>query len=107
MNNIDLKLDNIIDYIKNTKEFTNYLKAKELMDRRLDLKELIENIRILQKKLVKNPSNKEIKQELETITSKLESDMTYIQYQNYLSDINNLLTILENKLNKYFEDLLS
>ena len=102
------KLDEIIEYIKNTDSYQNYLKAKELLDKREDLKEIISNIKILQKEIIKNPSKKkELELELNEKIKLLESDITYLEYNNYLSEVNNMLAILENKLNKYFDDVFN
>ena len=32
---------------------------------------------------------------------------SYLEYQNYQEEINNLLTIFENKINKYFFDVFN
>ena len=105
---INDKLDEIIEFIKNTDSYKNYLKAKDILEKRDDLKKIIENIKRLQKEIIKNSCNKK---ELETKLNKnielLESDITYCEYNKYLSEVNNMLAILETKLNKYFEDIFN
>ena len=105
---IEEKVDNIIDYIKNSNNYKNYLKAKEILNTREDLKELIEDIKRIQKEIIRNPNKKE---ELEIKLKKkielLENDITYNEYNNYLSEVNNMLAIFENKINKYFDDVFN
>ncbi|MBR3661121.1 MAG: YlbF family regulator [Bacilli bacterium] len=105
---IENKVDNIINYIKNTDSYKNYLKSKELLNNREDLKELIQDIKKLQKNIIKNPKNKvNLQKEIACKVKILENDFLYNEYNNNLSEINNMLAILENKLNKYFEDIFN
>lgn len=105
---IENKLEEIINYIKESISYQNYLKSKELLEQRKDLIEIINEIKKLQKEIVKNPKNKneldnKIKEKLEI----LNNDITYVQYSNYLEEVNNMLIIFENKLNKYFYDVFN
>ena len=96
----------VANYIKKTDCFKNYIKAKEILEARDDLKDIIKNIKKNQQKIVKNPK---LKNELEKIINEnlevLESDITYLSYKNSLDEVNNLLTIFENKINKYFDEV--
>ena len=105
---IEDKLDEIVEYIKNTDSYKNYLKAKDILESKKNLKIIIENIKRLQKEIIKNPNNKiELESELNKNIKLLESDIVYNQYTNYLSDVNNMLAIFENKINKYFLDVFN
>lgn len=102
------KLDEIILYIKDTESYNNFLKAKEKLNQRDDLKIIIEKIKKLQQQMIKYP-NKGIELEIELNDNLkiLENDFDYVQYNNYLIEVNNLLNIFENKINKYFEDIFN
>ena len=104
---IELKVNNIINYIKDTDSFKNYLKAKELLDKRDDLKKIISDIKKLQKEIIKYKDKKELEIKLNENIKILENDILYNQYTNYLSEVNNMLAIFENKLNKYFDDVFN
>lgn len=105
---IENKIDEIILYIKNTDSYKNYLKARDLLDSRSDLKDIIENIKKIQKDIIKNPNNKkDLEKELNKNIKLLESDIVYDQYNMYLSEVNNMLAIFENKLNNYFSDVFN
>ena len=103
---ISNKIDEIINYIKESNSYKNYLKAKELLDSRDDLKEIIANVKKYQKQLVKS-YNKEIEKELNRNLDILNSDYNYIEYNRYLEEVNNLLNIFKNRINKYFEDVFN
>ena len=102
------KLDEIVEFIKNTDSYTNYLKAKDKLETREDLKKIIENIKKIQKEIIKNPKNKkELEIELNKNIELLQGDITYNQYNIYLIEVNNMLAIFENKLNNYFYDVFN
>ncbi|MBQ8892676.1 MAG: YlbF family regulator [Bacilli bacterium] len=103
---IDEKIDEIIKYIKESDSFKNYLKAKEILDKREDLKNNIAKIKQLQKEIIKRPS-KNLKNELNELITNLNNDITYNEYNKYLIEVNNMLAILENRLNKYFNDVFN
>ncbi len=103
---IENKLESIVNYIKETPDYKNYLKAKELINKDKELKNMIEKIKEYQKKIVKT-NDLELKEEYELLVNKLNSNILYNQYLEYLTNVNNMLNIFENKLNKYFFDLFN
>ena len=100
------KVSEIVEYIKNTPDYKGYLKTKELLDKDIKLKELIEKIKKTQKLLVKTKDLK-LEEELDKLTQELNSNPLYLEYSNYLSEVNNMLAIFENKINKYFNDVFN
>ena len=104
---INDKLDEIIFYIKNTNSYKNYLKAKELLEKKEDIKEKIKEIKIYQKQIVNNINKEELELKIKENLNYLEQDITYISYQEYLNEINNMLIIFENKINKYFDEVIN
>ena len=110
MNNkeINAKILEIIEYIQTTESYQNYLKARKVLEQNEKIRNLINDIKTLQKELVKNPLKKEeldlkIKEKLNI----LNTEPSYLEYQTYQEEINNLLTIFENKINKYFFDVFN
>ena len=105
---IENKIDEIIEYIKNSNSYKKYLLSYELLSNRDDLKTIIDNIKKYQQEIIKNKSKE---QELELKINKcldiLNNDPTYLEYTNYLNEVNNMLVIFENKLNKYFYDVFN
>ena len=105
---IENKLDEIIDYIKNTDSYKNYLKAKEILDTKDDIKLKIEEIKKYQKEIVNNSKNKkELELKIKENLDYLENDITYIAYKNSLDEVNNMLNIFENKINNYFDEVFN
>ena len=105
---INAKILEIIEYIQTTESYQNYLKARKVLEQNEKIRNLINDIKILQKELVKNPLKKEeldlkIKEKLNI----LNTEPSYLEYQTYQEEINNLLTIFENKINKYFFDVFN
>ena len=103
---IDNKVDEIINYIKNTDSYKNYLKAKEILDSKEDIKNKIKEIKLYQKQIVNGIGNKkELENKIKDNLDYLENDITYISYKNYLDEVNNMLNIFENKINNYFNEV--
>lgn len=103
---IENKVDEIIDYIKNTDSYKNYLKAKEILDSKEDIKNKIKEIKLYQKQIVNGIGNKkELENKIKDNLDYLENDITYISYKEYLDEINNMLNIFENKINNYFDEV--
>ena len=105
---INAKILEIIEYIQTTESYQNYLKARKILEQNEKIMNLIQDIKTLQKELVKNQSKKEeldlkIKEKLNI----LNTEPSYLEYQTYQEEINNLLTIFENKINKYFFDVFN
>ena len=102
------KVEEIVKFIKTSDIYKNYLKSKELLSLDKELINLIEDIKKYQKEIVKNINKKEelelkIKENLDI----LNENPIYLEYLNYQEELNNILTIFENKINKYFEDVFN
>ena len=105
---INAKILEIIEYIQTTESYQNYLKARKILEKNEKIMNLIQDIKTLQKELVKNQSKKEeldlkIKEKLNI----LNTEPSYLEFQTYQDEINNLLIIFENKINKYFFDVFN
>jgi len=102
------KVLEIIDYIIKSPAYENYLNAKELLKKDEKIVSLIEDIKLWQKQIVKNPLKKdELELKIENNLKVLKDNYLYHEYLIYLEEVNNLLVIFENKLNKYFFDIFN
>ena len=105
MNNKEIldKVDEIIKEIEASSEYQKYLLLKEDINKNKDLVLLINEVRQLNKdythKLV-------TKKELDKKSDELNNHPLYREYLNTISNINNELSIIENTINKYFQDKL-
>lgn len=100
------KVDEIINYIENTKDYQQYLLIKEKMKDDLEINQLLDEIRVLQKKLA-NHYNENLDEQLQEKTELLHNIPLYREYLNTLDEINNTFNIIENELNHYFEKKLN
>ncbi len=102
------KVDEIVEYIKNSEEYQNYLKASEILSHETKLLEAIEDIKKYQQAIVKdNTRKKELEKKIQEKENILNNSIVYTEFLNYQNEVNNMLVIFENKLNKYFEDMFN
>ena len=103
LNNI---LEEIINYITNTKEYKNCLKYKEEMDKDNHIKELVNSIKKLQKEYIKSNDNN-IKKELDKLEEELYDIDLYNKYNQNLEIVNNMINYVKEELNDYFYNILN
>lgn len=104
--NIEKSLDDIINYIINSKEYIKCIEIKKKMSKNKELTKLIEEIKELQKKYVKE--NKEsIKEKLDSKEKELNGIPIYVEYNNNLEVVNNMINLVKDELNDYFYKLLN
>lgn len=101
---IEKKIDEIISEIENSPVYQEYLSLKEKISKDKKLMELINRVRVMQKDVLHKKVKKE---ELENLVNELNSEPLYIQYSNMVYEINNTFAIIEERLNKYFDDVLN
>ena len=100
------ELNKIIDYIINTESYQNTIKLREQMKKNKELNDLIEDIKSLQKKYIKN-NNVSIKEELDKKTKKLEEYPIYNIYNKNLEEVNQMIDYVNDELNDYFEKVIN
>ena len=96
---INAKILEIIEYIQTTESYQNYLKARKILEQNEKIMNLIQDIKTLQKEEL----DLKIKEKLNI----LNTEPSYLEFQTYQDEINNLLIIFENKINKYFFDVFN
>ena len=105
---IQNKVLEIVNYIKETDTYKNYLKSKDLLSNDKEITSLIEKIKEYQKEIIKYPNKKdELEIKINKIFDILNTNPTYLEYLEYQDELNNMLTIFENKINKYFYDVFN
>ncbi len=105
-NEIDKKLDELINIIKNSSEYINCLQIKEQMNKNKELNELIEKLKNTQKKYIKT-KDKSVKEELDKYEKKLNSIPIYKEYNQYLVTVNEKIELIKEELNNYFNQKLN
>ena len=107
VNIMNKELDELVSYIKNTSSYKNCISIKEKMDKNEEICSLIEEIKKLQKKYVKSNYDDNVKKELDSLESKLNSIPIYVEYNNNLEEVNKMIDLVKDELNDYFTELLT
>jgi len=100
-------LNDVVDYIKNSNEYKTCLDLKKKMSHNEEVNALVRQVKLLQQKYIKSNYNKEIKKELDEINKKLDSIPIYVIYKQNLEKVNNMINIVKDELNNYFDKLLN
>ena len=101
------ELNDLIEYIKNTKEYKECLELQDKMSTNFELVSLIEEIKKMQKKYIKSNYDSSLKEELDSLSDKLNSIPIYNIYLKNLSEVNDKLDYVRDNLNNYFDELLN
>jgi len=111
MNNILNDIDELRNMIISSNEYKNYEHSLSMVEKDEELKKLIKEIISLQKKIVNLEHKKKevnsLNKELDDKYSSLYSNKKYIDYIDSSKVLNNLLTDVQNRFNKYFNSLVS
>ena len=98
------KVDEIIKIIEESPDYKKYLLLKDKINKKTELKTLINEIKVLQKDVVHHLNKKA---ELERKVNELNSNPLYREYSNTLFEINNVYAIIEKRINYYFQNKLN
>ena len=98
-------LDKLIDSIIKSDEYKKSLELKEKMNNDKDLMNLIDEVRVLQKKYIRSNYDKTIKEELDNKNEILNKNLLYNEYNYYLDIVNQKINIIKDELNNYFYDI--
>ena len=101
------KVDDIINYIENSKDYQKYLLIKDKMQNDLEINNLLNEIKHLQKKLANNEGNMDLKKELSLKNEILKNIPLYREYLNTLDDLNNVFNIIETRINNHFDKIVN
>ncbi len=99
-------LDEVIFTIKNSIDYKKCLELKEKLAQSSDVNLLVTNIKRLQKEYVKSNDLK-IKEELDEKIKNLEEIPIYNIYMKHLEKVNEMIDIIKERLNCYFDNLLN
>ena len=107
--NIKDKFDEIINLIENSHNYQKYLELKKEMLGNEQINKLINEIKAIQKELVKKEYNhqdfsyeeKEINKRLDI----LNNIPLYVEYNKYQSLVNEELILIKDKINNYIDNI--
>lgn len=106
---ITSSVNSLFESINNSKEYQDYLKIKEVLEKDKSIISLIEEIKVLQQESVNlefnnDPKYKEIDKIIEEKANILNSNPTYQEYLNKIEEFNNVLTTSSKMLENYFNE---
>ncbi len=99
-------VEEIVWTIKESLEYKKCLELKKLMQDNDDIKQLIAKIKLKQKEYVKYETE-DVKEELDELEKKLEEIPLYYEYNKYLTKVNEMINLVKDELNDYFDKLLN
>ena len=96
------ELNDIITWIKESKEYKKCIELKKKMDDNDELVKLISDVKKKQKEYVKSNFDKDKKKELEILQNKLDEIPIYNVYNRNLEIVNSYSDYVRDELNDYF-----
>lgn len=99
------KIDELFDELKETNLYKNYVSSKKQLENNSEIKEIIDNIRRLQKIAVNN-KDEVIEKELKDLYKKLDSYPLYQSYIEFKEELEYELKIISKEFSNYFYELL-
>ena len=110
-NNITSKIEEIIDFIKDSKEYQDYLFLFDKLSKNDRCNSLIKLVKTLQKELVKKQAHGQNVNELEKKINKLVSELNtiplYVEFIDKQQDLNKIYQSIKIRLDNYFNDLFN
>ena len=107
MENFYNSLEELINYIKSTKEYKKCLELKSKMMSNSDISKLMNDIRNVQKKYIRSNYDSFVKEELDKLNEELNNIPIYIIYCENLNAINEMINYINDELSDYFYKLLN
>ncbi len=101
------KVDDLILFVKESKEYQLCLEAKEKMSENKELMQLIEEVKNLQKQYIRSNNAKEDKKKLDEKIEVLNEIPLFVTYNQNLEVVNQKLQIIEDEVNHYFYSKLN
>lgn len=95
-------LEELINYIKESKDYKECLKLKKVISENKELTKLINEVRVSQKKYVRSNFKEEEKKLMDEKLNLLNTNKTYTLYLYYLNNVNNMIELIKDELNDYF-----
>ena len=103
------KVDEIIETIKESKEYQDYQFLFNKLSQNVEANNLIKEVKIIQKKIVKKESLGEsvvdLEEQLSLLVEQLETIPLYVEFVEKQSELNDLYQGIKEKLNVYFDKI--
>ena len=100
------ELEEVINTIINSGDYKSCIQLKEKMSTNKEICELVEKIKILQKKYVRE-NGEEVLEELKILEERLNEIPIYVIYMQHLEKVNEMINYVKDELNDYFYKVLN
>ena len=107
MENFYNSLEELINYIKSTKEYKKCIELKNKMMSNSDISKLMNDIRTIQKKYIRSNYDSSVKEELDKLNEELNNIPIYIIYCENLKIVNEMIDYVNDELSDYFYDIFN
>ena len=107
MENFYNNLDELINYIKSTKEYEKCIELKNKMMSNSDINKLMNDIRTIQKKYIRSNYDSSVKEELDKLNEELNNIPIYIIYCENLKAVNEMINYVNDELSDYFYEIFN
>ena len=107
MEEVFKRLDEVISCIQNTKEYQMCISLKKKMNENKEIVDLVEKVKVCQKKYIRSGYDSKIKKELEDLEECLNQIPIYAIYLENLSRVNKMIEYVKDSLNDYFDQLFN
>ncbi len=100
------ELDEVINTIINSDDYKSCIQLKEKMSTNKEICELVDKIKVLQKKYVRE-NGEEVLEELKLLEERLNEIPIYVIYMQHLEKVNEMINYVKDELNDYFYKVLN
>lgn len=107
MEKVDKALEEVVSCIINSKEYKKCIELQKRIEDNKELMELIEKVKVEQKKYIRSNYDDKIKNNLNEYYKQLEEIPIYRIYLDNLSVVNQKISYVKDELNDYFDKLLN
>lgn len=100
------ELEKVINTIINSDDYKSCIQLKEKMSTNKEICELVDKIKVLQKKYVRE-NGEEVLEELKLLEERLNEIPIYVIYMQHLEKVNEMINYVKDELNDYFYKVLN
>lgn len=99
------EINNLVNSIKESSIYKEYKDLELKISKNEEIKKLTDEIKSINKKLVKTPSI-ELENKLKELEEELNNIPLYIEYKEKVEELNNLLLVIKNKMDNFINEIL-
>ena len=103
---MDKEIDDVVNTITNTEAYKKCIEIKEKMKDNTDINSKVNKIKKLQKEYIRS-NDDSILEELDILKEELNNIPIYHMYNQYLEEVNQMISYVNDELNNYFNNLFN